>query len=171
MRHRFHQTEVDGECAFDQLLAVAGDGTSADRQLVTELVIDLGQLFLNDLHGITLVGAVVGVDDIAALGDDDQLGRRGAAVDADIRVAGIAAGVFGLDAVLRVAADERLIFVFILEERRQGRDPLLVLHALLEALYQLVIAHQLAVLGVQRRADRHSVQSVAGEDRVLFTEL
>ena len=118
MRHRFHQTEVDGECAFDQLLAVAGDGTSADRQLVAELVIDLGQLFLHDLHGITLVGAVVGVDDVAALGDDDQLGRRGAAVDADIRVARIAARIFGLDAVLRVAANERLVFVFILKERR-----------------------------------------------------
>ena len=70
-----------------------------------------------------------------------------------------------------MAFDERLIFVFILEERGQGRHALLVLHTAFKAFDELFIAHQLAVLGIQRRADRDGEKTVFGENSVLFIEL
>ena len=145
MRHRFDQSEIDMKSLFDQFFAVTCDGTAADGDFRTEEFIDLGQLFAYDSDRVAFVGAVIGVDDVTAVGDDRQLGSGGAAVDTDIGVAPVRAGVFGPDAVLRVAAYKILIFVFITEQRRQGGYRVAVFHAVFEMHCQRLIVEGCAV--------------------------
>ena len=170
VRHRLDQTIVDVEGFFDQLLAVARDRTAADGEVFAEQLIYLHQLFLDDGNGIALVGAVVGVDDVTAIGHDDELCGGGAAVDADIRVALVVALKLCLNMILGVAGNERLIVVSVLEERRQRRHRLAVSGGAAELFGELFIVELAAVRGVQRRADRDGIESVVGKDGVSLIE-
>ena len=168
---------VHAEGAADQILAVAGGGAAADRDPVAAEGVDLFKLRAHALHGVALVGGVVGVEDALVLGDQHQLGGGAAAVHAQPRPAAVAVGVAG-DVLhrhrrLTVAQAEGLVVGLRLEQRfeavRLGR-------ALADALAYggCDAVDGVALAGVRRvqaRARGHGEARVLGEDRVRVVQL
>ena len=81
MGYRLHQPQVAGEGVFDQILPVAGDGGALDFDLLPAQPVDLPELFQGDGHGIALVGVVIGVEQPAVRGDEDDFCGGGARVN------------------------------------------------------------------------------------------
>ena len=154
-----------------QLLAVAGDGAAADNDAVAEGLVYLQKLTAYYRNGFALVGAVVCINYLAVGCDDHELCGGRAAVDTDVYVAAVIAGVGSLDAVLCMAADERPISVHVLKQRRQGGYRGLLLEAFFKPRAQHIVVQQIAVGCVQRRAYRYGEQRVLGKYRVIVREL
>ena len=172
-----HQALVHAEGAADQILAVAGGGASADRDAVAAEGVDLLKLRAHALHGVALVGGVVGVENALVLGDQHQLGGGTAAVHAQPGPAAVAVGV-ARDVLhrhgrLTVAQAEGLVVGLGLEQRF---EPVRLGRALADAgsdgCCDAVDGVFLAgVRRVQARAQRHRKARVLGEDRMFVVQL
>ena len=171
------QALVHAEGAADQILAVAGGGAAADLDAVAAEGVDLLKLCAHALHGVSLVGGVVGVEDALVLGDQHQLGGGAAAVHAQPGPAavtiGVARNVVHRNRCLTVAKAEGLVVGLRLEQRpeavRLGRA---LADALPDGACDAVDGVFLAgVRGVQARAQCHRKARVLGEDRVRIVQL
>ena len=171
------QALVHAEGAADQILAVAGGGAAADRDAVAAEGVDLFQLRAHPLHGVSLVGGVVGVEDALVLGDQHQLGGGAAAVHAQPRPAavtvGVACDVLHRHRRLTVAQAEGLVVGLRLEQRHEAvRLRGSLADALADGRGDAVDGVALAgVRRVQARAQRHRKARVLGEDRVRIVQL
>ena len=89
MRHRLHDVGVRPEGLGDQKLAIARGGQALHMDmdpLLQKAVLHLQKTRPQDADGVTLVVGVEGVHDPRLVVQEDKLGRRAAAVDADISV-------------------------------------------------------------------------------------
>ena len=101
--HRLDEARVDRKGIFHKVLAVACGGAAADRHPVPAAGEDLDELLPDDLDGVAPVRAVVVVEDAPVLRHQHELGRRAAAVDAEVGVPLVGVEVGAADRRLPVA--------------------------------------------------------------------
>ena len=156
----------------EDLLAVAGGGHVADGAALGQTVVDAVHDVARGADDVTVVVAVPGVEQLAALAHHGALHRGGAGVDADEDAAAVGCQVALGNHLLVVALLELLIVLLAIEERLEARDlGALGVLELLEELDGLVKGHVLLGLPGKRRARGNEEVRVLGDDTVLLVEV
>ena len=107
----------------DEVLAVAGHGAAEDGHAPLRAAVDLAQFAAHDLHGVAVVGGVVGVQKLLVFGNERQLRGGAAAVDAQIGPAAIGGKLRARHGGAGVAGGEGGVFRLVRKERRQRLRP------------------------------------------------
>ena len=167
--HGLHQSRVTAEGSLDQVLPIAGDGAAADGQVPCPTV-DGFELVQHHGHRVAPVGAVVGVQQVARLVDQGQLGGGGTGVDAQICPSGIARQVPDGD-VLGVVPGQKLVIVRLgFKQRGQGICQAPAVHRLLQAIVKLGKGDRFVALGAQSCANGGIAVAIVREDGMIVVQ-
>ena len=97
MRHRFNKTMIDAKRIENQRFTIACDGRTGYANAVSAQLIQLDELFSDDINRIALVRAVIVKQNLMVLTDQHQFCCRRAAVNAKICLAAVHRHVFAHD--------------------------------------------------------------------------
>ena len=115
-----HNAHIHTESIFDKLFAVAGDGAARNCNSVFAQAVNSAELFFYNIHGIAVVGGVVGVENFLSVRQQNKLCRCTSAVNTDICLAGIVLYVQPRYVGACMALLEHIIFAFGFKKRRQS---------------------------------------------------
>ena len=118
-----HHADVHMEGVADEVLAVAGHGAAEDGHAPLRAAVDLAQFAAHDLHGIAVVGGVVGIQKLLVFRNERQLRGGAAAVDAQIGPAAIGGKLRARHGGAGVAGGEGGVFGLVRKQRRQRLRP------------------------------------------------
>ena len=167
---RLHHADVHMEGVADEILAVTGHGAAENGHAALRAAVDRAQFAAHDLHGIAIVGGVVGIQKFFVFGNERQLGGGAAAVDAQIRPAAIGGKFRARYGSAGVARGKGGVLRFVLKQRRQRLRPGNDLGRG-QRFAQLSKRKGLRrARGEHGRASRHGKAPPLGEHRVLLGE-
>ena len=172
VRQRLDQPRVGVEGVLDEFLAVAGDHAARNRDAVAAGAADGEQLLPHERDGVAAIGIIIGIEDFFIFGNQHELGRGAAAVDAEPCAPAVALNVPLPDRRLGVARAECGKRRLVCKERGQAvLRAAQLCGAVDEALDQRVIVGRRTVRRIHCRTERDRIKRVFGQDTGLFIEV
>ncbi len=171
MRDCFDDAEINAETGADEVLAVAGDSRCADMQIGIHFGIDLFELLDDAVKRLSAVRGVILIEQLALVGDEYELCRCRAGVDAEIRIARCGMEIGKGQVMCLVPIDECFIFAAAAEQRL-ARDGIAARGCIPDPFERLGKLHRADRLcGIHCAAVCNENRRIFREDRVLFVEL
>ena len=169
VRHRLDRALIQMEGVLHELLAIAGRAAASDRDAALAKRIDLFQMLHHDIQRTALIGRICLIEQFLRFSDQHQLGRRAAAVHAQIRFSRIRGDVAVADVAALMAADEFLIVFLVFEQRLAFLFPHRHVLQCLQLVVKLIIGKALA--RADGRAERHKVNGDIRAHRMVIIEV
>ena len=173
VRHGLNKTMIDAERIENQRFTIACDGRTCYANAVSAQLIQLDELFSDDINRIALVRAVIVKQNLMVFTNQHQFCCRRAAVNAKICLAAVHRHVFAHDVMRIVTAAELNVRFLPLEQRLQRCCFHANIRGFLQRIQQLLIGICLfrRVLCVNCRTGSNGIRSQFRKMCVLIRQL